>query len=178
MKNDQKYVVFLRGVNVNGISMKMSEVCKVFSDNDIDKVISVLATGNIIFNSSLGKNFLKEKLEKVLSSYFNYDAFLFLKTAEEVKCILDKNPFRKDSDFHIYSFITNPHFEDELLKNFIETEKSEGEDAKMVGVNFYWKVKKGNTLDSSFGKILGKKKFKDSLTSRNINTIEKIIAKF
>lgn len=63
------------------------------------------------------------------------------------------------------------------MKNFNETERREVEEAEILNKNFYWKVKKGFTLDSNFGKILGKKSFKDSLTSRNINTIEKIIAK-
>lgn len=172
-----KYCAFLRGVNVNGISMKMAEVCKVFSESDCADVTSILATGNIIFNSDLDNEVLKEKLEKALYSYFNYDAFLFIKTSKEVKNIFDKNPFEKDVNFHIYSFITIPDFETELLKNFNETERTEGEQAEILNKNFYWKVKKGFTLDSKFGKILGKKAFKDSLTSRNINTIEKIIAK-
>jgi hypothetical protein len=42
---------------------------------------------------------------------------------------------------------------------------------------FYWQVPKGNTLDSTFGKILGRKSLKDQFTSRNINTFEKIIKK-
>jgi uncharacterized protein (DUF1697 family) len=172
-----KYCAFLRGVNVNGTTMKMAEVCKVFSDTYCKDVLSVLATGNIIFSSALNKNVLKEKLEKALSEYFNYEAFLFLKSAEEVQNIFAENPFEKDADFNIYSFITIPDFEEELLKNFNQTEKTEGEESKILNRNFYWKVKKGLMLDSNFGKILGKKAFKDSLTSRNINTIEKIIAK-
>ncbi|WP_417431652.1 DUF1697 domain-containing protein [Halpernia sp.] len=177
MNNSQKYIAFLRGVNVNGTSIKMAEVCKVFSGADCKEVSSVLATGNIIFNSNLDKVALKEKLEKSLSEHFNYEAFLFIKTAEEVKTIFEHNPFSKDNDFHIYSFITIPNFETELLKNFNETEKTEGEEIKIVDHNFYWKIRKGFTLDSNFGKILGIKVFKNSLTSRNINTIEKIVAK-
>ncbi len=118
-----------------------------------------------------------EKLEKALSDHFNYEAYIFIKTGEEVKKIAERNPYSKEADFHVYSFITIPDFENELLKTFNEAEKSEGEEAKISENNFYWKVKKGFTLDANFGKILGKKNFKDSLTSRNINTIEKIIAK-
>ncbi|SFH93449.1 DUF1697 domain-containing protein [Halpernia frigidisoli] len=178
MKNPQKFVAFLRGVNVNETSMKMAELCEVFLKSGCEEVMSVLATGNIIFKSDLDKNILKEKLERSLSDHFQYEAFLFLKNAEEVNGISVKNPFEKDLDFHVYIFINVKDFEIELLQNFNETENTEGEDAKIIDENFYWKVKKGLTLDSNFGKILGKKLFKDSLTSRNINTIEKIIAKF
>jgi uncharacterized protein (DUF1697 family) len=38
-----------------------------------------------------------------------------------------------------------------------------------------WTVPKGSTLDSPFGsKVLGAPKYKSHLTSRNINTIEKV----
>jgi uncharacterized protein (DUF1697 family) len=52
-----------------------------------------------------------------------------------------------------------------------------GEKAEIVNTVFYWRVPKGNTLDSSFGKVLGKKNLKDKMTSRNINTFEKILKK-
>ena len=64
-----------------------------------------------------------------------------------------------------------------MLEEFKKVNHQENEEAKIVNQNFYWKIPKGNTLDSSFGKILGKKSFKDKFTSRNINTIEKMVNK-
>ena len=54
---------------------------------------------------------------------------------------------------------------------------SEGEEVQCINDIIYWKVKKGSTLDSDFGKLLGVKKFKNLFTSRNINTLEKISKK-
>jgi uncharacterized protein (DUF1697 family) len=71
MKSPEKFVAFLRSVNVNGTSMKMAEACEVFSKNDCIEVISILAAGNLIFNSTLDTLTLKEKLEKALSDHFN-----------------------------------------------------------------------------------------------------------
>ena len=65
-----------------------------------------------------------------------------------------------------------------LLEEFNHSIKSEYEAAAISNQYFYWTVSKGNTLDSSFGKVLGKKALKEKLTSRNLNTIEKIIKKF
>lgn len=64
-----------------------------------------------------------------------------------------------------------------LLTEFEKSRKAPGEEAQLIGHNFYWKISKGNTLDSEFGKILGKKKLKDSFTSRNLNTFEKVLKK-
>jgi uncharacterized protein (DUF1697 family) len=67
----KKYCAFLRGVNVKGTNMKMTDVCKVFADAGMKNVSSVLASGNILFQSNknaddlkniLGKKFLKDKI--------------------------------------------------------------------------------------------------------------------
>ena len=147
--------------------MKMAEVCHVFNQAGMQDVSSVLATGNIIFSSQSNSSDFKFLLEKALSDYFNYEAHLFLKTAEEVKEIVSKNPFIKNTDYHIYSFIGNHGIEKILNQRFSEATKEENEEAELVGQNFYWQIKKGLTLDSQFGKILGNKNLKSAFTSRN-----------
>lgn len=174
----EQFCAFLRGVNVNGTTMKMTEVCQVFKDAGMLNVSSVLASGNIIFSSDESHSELKSTLEKALSSYFNYEAFLFLKSKTEVIAMFQNKAFSQEADQHLYVFIGNENIENVLLKEFQLSTKSEGENAKIVNSVFYWQVEKGNTLGSSFGKVLGKKSLKDQLTSRNINTLEKIIKKF
>ena len=156
----------------------MAEVSKVFSGAGMLEVSSVLATGNILFSSDLKSSDLKSILEKALSEYFNYDAILFLKTEKEIAGIIEKNPFQKSEDFHIYVFAGSENIENILLEEFKKSDNSENEKGEIAGGNFYWQIQKGQTLDSSFGKILGKKALKDQLTSRNLNTLEKISLKF
>ncbi|WP_210149636.1 DUF1697 domain-containing protein [Chryseobacterium scophthalmum] len=173
-----QYCAFLRGVNVKGTNMKMAEVCQVFKNSGMENVSSVLASGNIVFSSDKNTNELKAMLEKAMSEYFNYEAFLFVKTAEETELFWTINPFEKKEDFHTYAFVGNENVENILMNEFENASKSENEKAEIVSNIFYWQVSKGNTLDSSFGKVLGKKSLKDQFTSRNINTFEKILKKF
>ena len=173
-----KYCAFLRGVNVKGTAMKMTNVVEVFKKQGLIKVSSVLATGNILFESEENPLELRKMLEKALSEHFDYEAFLFLKTDVQVKDIFENSPFQKAENLHIYSFICENGDENILLEEFKKVNHQENEEVKIVNQNFYWKIPKGNTLDSNFGKILGKKSLKDKFTSRNINTIEKIMNKF
>ena len=173
----ESYCAFLRGVNVNGTSMKMLEVCKVFEESGMKAISSVLATGNIIFSFQLSREDLKILLQKALSQHFNYDAHLFIKTKKEVQEIVSQDPFIKNSENHIYSLIVNEGIEEILLHEFLKAARVEGEEAEVVGQNFYWQIKKGLTLDSDFGKVLGNKKLRSEFTSRNINTIEKVLLK-
>lgn len=172
-----KYCAFLRGVNVKGTNMKMVDVCKVFKDAGMEEVSSILASGNIVFSSDKNASDLKKILEKSMSEHFSYEAFLFIKSLKEIENFWNGNPFEKNDDFHSYTFVGNQGVEKVLMKEFELASKGEEEKGEIINDIFYWQVSKGNTLDSSFGKILGKKSMKDQFTSRNINTFEKILKK-
>ncbi len=173
-----RYCAFLRGVNVNGTSMKMADVCRVFEKAGMKDVSSVLASGNIIFSSEKAPSDLKIILEKAMSERFSYDAFLFLKTEEEVAEIGNANPFTASESSHIYAFIGNEGLHRLLAAEFEQSATMAGEQGAVAGTTFYWKIPKGSTLGSEFGKILGRQALKSQLTSRNINTFEKIMKKF
>ncbi len=172
-----RYCAFLRGINTGGKSMKMADICKQFEKAGMTDVSSVLATGNILFSSEKKPDELKKILEQALSEHFEYEAFLFLKTAAEISTIVEYCPFEKQEHLHIYAFVTASGMENVLLEEFEKSEPKGVEYAVICGETFYWTVPKGNTLDSKFGKVLGKKNLKDRITSRNINTFEKIINK-
>lgn len=158
--------------------MKMADVCKVFKDAEMTDVVSILASGNIVFSSDKNTQDLKVILEKAMSDYFSYEAFLFVKSQEETEVFWKSIPFEKNEELHIYGFVGIPGIEKVLMEEFQKAAQVENEKAEIVNDIFYWQVPKGNTLDSTFGKVLGKKSLKDQFTSRNVNTFEKILKKF
>lgn len=173
-----KYCAFLRGVNVKGTNMKMADVCQVFKNAGMKDVSSILASGNIVFSSDKKVEELKTILEKAMSEYFSYEAFLFVKSQEETEIFWNSIPFDKSDELHIYAFVGIPEVEKILMEEFQKAGQVENEKAEIINDIFYWQVPKGNTLDSTFGKVLGKKKLKDQFTSRNVNTFEKVLKKF
>lgn len=174
---ENSFCAFLRGVNVKGTAMKMAEACALFEKAGMKKVSSVLASGNILFSSGKSKDELKRLLEKAMSEHFVYEAFLFVKDKNEVAGIVSHKAFTADAGYHVYGFVGVDGIEKILMAAFNQSGKTEGEEAQIAGGNFYWKVPKGNTLGSEFGKILGKKNLKDAFTSRNLNTFEKVLKK-
>lgn len=175
--NMTTYCAFLRGVNVKGTTMKMTEVCSVFEKAGMVNVSSVLASGNIIFSSDINKTDLKILLEKAMSVHFNFDVFLFLRNGIEIENIVADCPFIPHPEFHIYSFVGIEGIENILTEEFESGRKGANEHAVVVNQNFYWQVPKGGSLANNFGDVLGKKSLKDKFTSRNLNTIEKILKK-
>lgn len=173
-----KYCAFLRGVNVKGTNMKMAEVCQVFKDAGMKEVSSILASGNIVFSSDKNVEELKTILEKTMSDHFSYEAYLFVKTQEEIEVFWKSIPFEKNESLHIYSFVGIAGVEKVLMEEFQKAAQVENEKAEIINGIFYWQIPKGNTLDSTFGKVLGKKSLKDQFTSRNVNTFERVLKKF
>ena len=157
--------------------MKMADVCQVFKDAGMKDVSSILASGNIVFSSDQKGEELKTILEKAMSEHFSYEAFLFVKSQKETEIFWNSIPFDRSDELHIYGFVGIPGVEKILMEEFQKAGQAENEKAEIINDLFYWQVPKGNTLDSTFGKVLGKKSLKDQFTSRNVNTFEKVLNK-
>ena len=177
MEVNHPLCAFLRGINVNGRNMKMSDVCQVFRRAGMESVDSVLASGNILFRSEVPTTEMRGILEKAMSVHYSRELSLFVKNAGEVRCILESVPFPPDPELHIYAFICQQGFETVLLEEFSKIEPSPREAASIQNGIFYWQVTKGSTLEAGFSKVLGRKDMKDQFTSRNLNTIQKVYDK-
>lgn len=166
-----RYCAFLRGINVGGIKLKMSEVKALLISQGFLNVQTVLATGNIIFDSDESP----EDLEIIFKEMLGIRTFV--RTAEQVEEALNLCPIEEKEGQHIYVFISEIGFDQVAQAEFLSGEPVENEKIGIAKDYFYWQIAVGRTLDSPFGKILGKKKYKAQFTSRNLNTIKKIIAK-
>ena len=114
----ETYCAFFRGVNLNGITMKMAEACEVLRQAGLSGAIPVLASGNVIFQSDMPQNELRSFLERELSKHYNADVNIFVKRSDEVLAILSETPFVEDTELHTYTFICEPGFEEILLQEF------------------------------------------------------------
>jgi uncharacterized protein (DUF1697 family) len=171
-------IILLRGVNVGGRVIKMAELKECFEKNGYKKVQTILQTGNVIIESpEKNSDKLKKKIESQLTEAFHYSAKVWVLSPEKMEAHIEQYPFGNfGTEYHRYIIFTSNGSEKELVKN------SPPLDDKMEAIQagdgvMYWRVLKGNTLDSIFGKYLGKVSVKDFTTTRNMNTLEKILAK-
>lgn len=174
-----KYIVLLRGINVGGRTIKMDELRACLEAAGFRKVITVLQTGNLILESG-EKNIpkLRLKIEDILGRAFQYPAKALVITPAALKEIIGKYPASKEygEDFHRYVVFTENGFEKELCRLAGEPDKQV--ETVIPGRDVvYWRVLKGRTLDSDFGKLMAKAAAKQFLTNRNLNTLEKIFSK-
>jgi uncharacterized protein (DUF1697 family) len=177
-----EYVALLRGVNVNGINIKMAELKKVLSQAGLQDVRTLLASGNVVFGSEeKNRKKLKTLVEKALADGFGYEAWIVLLTAGELAAMVERCPYPDDDpDNHAYVVVGS---DAEVLKSLFADWTREDADAS-TGVEalthsksaLFWQCPKGQSVDSPFAKRSGKAKYKAVITTRNLRTMRKILA--
>jgi hypothetical protein len=76
-----------------------------------------------------------------MSEHFSYEAYLFIKSQEEIENFGTEILLKKMMIF-IYTFVGNEGIEKVLMQEFENAVKAENEDAKIVNDIFYWQVPK------------------------------------
>jgi uncharacterized protein (DUF1697 family) len=168
-----QFAAFLRGVNVGGVNLKMAEVATALSDAGFTNVRTILATGNVLLESSSGVAAVRKKAEAALRERFGYEAWVLAYDIDTVRTISEAYPFERDVDgYQSYvTFVTDAKVLGEL------SALPAGSDEKIApgtGV-IYWQVPKGSTLDSTIGRTMGKPRYKSSTTTRNLRTLAKVL---
>lgn len=177
----QRYVAFLRAINVGGHVVKMADLRKLFESMGLDAVETFIASGNVVFESPAKTDrAFEEKIEAHLKKRLGYQVDTFVRSLAELRAIAEYQPF-SGSEFDIdksslyVGFLTTRLSADVARK--LNALRTSDEAFHAHGREFYWisavgigqSVFTGATLD----KIL-----RAPATVRNINTIRRVVAKY
>ena len=173
-----RYVALLRGVNVGGVTIKMAELAEVVgglgtAPNHYEDVKTVLASGNVLFTSTDAAADAKHALEQALRARFGYEAWVHVLTVDAIARVVAAYPFPRSAERHAYVvFAMTPEVREQLLAVPLDPAIEQAQAGDGV---IYWSVPKGNTLDSAMGKAQSAARYKPWLTTRNLNTLEKLV---
>jgi uncharacterized protein (DUF1697 family) len=170
-----RYAVFLRGVNVGGVNIKMAEVTDAFTAAGFTAVKTILASGNVLLESKASVTSVRTKAEAALRNTFGYDAWVLAYELEAVAAISKAYPFEREVDGHhsYVTFVTDAAVLDELAG--LAADAGPDELIERGDGVIYWQVPKTGTLDTTIGKTMGKKRYKSSTTTRNLRTVDKVL---
>jgi uncharacterized protein (DUF1697 family) len=168
-----KKIAFLRGINVGNIRIKMPDLKTAFEELGYGQVSTLLATGNVSFESADNLEKCKKDIQEKLTETFNYEAFAQILDASAISTILATCKLTESEESHLYVlFIEKPETA-ELLK--LAAKELPATEIQFAEGLLFWKVLKGETLLTPFSKELAKPKYKSSTTMRNINTVRKLV---
>src|ERR1700744_6786959 len=89
---------FLRGVNVGGVNLKMAEVAAALTEAGFTNVRTILASGNVLLESS-GRAFaVRKKAEAALREKFGYDAWVLAYDLETERAVVGPSPYKRQAD--------------------------------------------------------------------------------
>jgi uncharacterized protein (DUF1697 family) len=97
------YVSMIRGINVGGKKVNMDRLKELYISLDFKNVKTYIQSGNVIFDSIESDPInLSHIIEKRIGEVFNFDVKVLIRTKNEMKNVIDGNPFKKEDHKHIY----------------------------------------------------------------------------
>jgi uncharacterized protein (DUF1697 family) len=172
------YISLLRGINVGGKkSLKMADLRTLYESLGFDKVKSYVQSGNVVFTSDETATTIATTIHDAIAEKFAYNVHVMVYTVETWHKLMDANPFTNDSDkdpkhLHITLLDALP---DEEAINDISAIDIGADDYIIIGKVVYLHCPNGygrTKINNNFWE----KKLKVSATTRNWNTVNKLLA--
>lgn len=161
------YIALLRAVNVGGTGkLKMDELRSLCAELGLLNVKTYIASGNIVFQSNLDPDSVKQNLEKKLQAHTGKLIPVLIRTEAELLAALEENPFKNAApNKTLITFLDEPAPSDTLesVKNRLDEEIHIG--SRELFVHYV------EGISNSKLKIPAAK----SGTARNLNTVNKLV---
>lgn len=175
MKN---YIALLRGINVSGHKLiKMSDLKLLFENCGFENVTTYIQSGNVVFSSSiLKKEEIKKCIEITIKNTFNFDVTTLILDTDELIQAKENHPFLKNDSLEtkaIYFTFLDDCPNSELI-NGLNTLSQETEFFKITDKVIYCFYPNGYG-NSKWNNVFFEKKLKVNGTTRNYNTVCKLI---
>jgi uncharacterized protein (DUF1697 family) len=168
------YAVFLRGINVGGINIKMAGLKDALKTRPFSGIKTLLASGNVVLASDLPPAEVKAGFEACLRETFGYDAWVVVLKADRVAELVAACPYPAD-DASTHAYVTLASDTEALTELYDAGTALDGTELTRLGPEaLAWLAPAGGTLDSPFSKLSAKPKYKSATTTRNLRTMIKV----
>lgn len=175
-----KYIAFLRGINVSGHhKVPMAELRKELAKLEFSNIITLLNSGNVIFEStSEDEESLEQSIAEHLEKVFGFQIPVLIRNANDISELINGNPFKNievTKDIRLYiSFLKEKTGADISLPWSTEDgafrilEIKDRAIVSVVNLTSTQTTKAMEILEKFFGK---------NITTRNWNTLKRIAEK-
>ncbi|HEX3748891.1 MAG TPA: DUF1697 domain-containing protein [Bryobacteraceae bacterium] len=171
-------VSLLRGVNVGGHLVKMDALRGVCESLGLRRVETFIQSGNVIFaTQARDRDALTRRLEDAIEKKFGFHCNVILRTADELRDALARNPFAgrpgiEPAKLLITFLAGDPHPEGVAKLRALDISPEEAYvDGREVYVYFANGMARPKVNWAAIGKLL-----KTPGTGRNITSVQKLLA--
>lgn len=146
----------------------MKDLAAICVDLGFEKVRTYIQSGNVVFESALSENAVRAELEQALTTRMGKKRDVIVRTASELRSILEANPFPEAPPAKVSVIFLS----ETVPKTFVDSVVALGGE----------EVRQGNReIYIHYPEGMGRSKLKlpstsGPATARNINTITKLVA--
>jgi uncharacterized protein (DUF1697 family) len=177
----QRYIAFLRAINVGGHTVKMDQLRSLFAELEFANVDTFIASGNVIFEAD-GKQpqALEKQIEGHLQKALGYAVATFIRSPAELAVVAAYQPFLPaaldavGSSLYV-GFLPAPPA-DEAARKLIAL-STEIDEFHVHQREFYWLARQGMGRSTISGALL-EKTIGMPATLRNVTTVRRLAAKY
>lgn len=166
-----KYVALLRGINVGGNKkVEMKKLKAAFELSGYSNVATYINSGNVIFESTKGKDAIRREAEKLLEKEFGFKIQTLVKTESEMRKIAEAIPINWQNDTIQRTDVA--YLFDDVDRKSIITElpvNREYIDVRYVKGAIFWNFDRKNYSKSRLNNLIGHRMYQ-FMTVRNVNT--------
>ena len=175
----QRYIAFLRGINLGKRRPPMSQLKALFEELGFDAVETFIASGNVLFSSKpRAGSQLESRIARHLEASLGYAVDTFVRTAEEVAAIARTKVFPEEGKEGITIHVGFWH---EPLAPAVARElaavRTPEDELRIKGREYYW-LCRVRTNESKVWSLPEIKALRlPSSSMRNLTSIRKLVAK-
>lgn len=173
-KNMKTFIILLRGVTPTGKNkVLMAPLREALTKAGLKDVQTYIQSGNVVAQTRLTQIELEKAVHEVIHNNFGGDIAVLAKTPGQFSKILNHNPFKKEDGKRLYFSLLATEPDKKLLKEFLSTDFSP--DHVRYFKNTIYTLYATKHSDSKFNNNYFERKLKVTATTRNLNTMTKLI---
>ena len=174
-----RYVAFLRAVNVGTRTIKMDRLKASCEALALANVATVIASGNVVFDSRRGAAALETAVEKRLYEDFGFVVDTMVRSVDELRQVQQHVASRRlaaEPGVSLYvGFLKAPPSKPAAAA--VTALSNDVDRISVHGRELYWQAAKGFS-ESTVTAAKLEKLLATSATLRNLNTVDRIVTKF
>ncbi|MDE2884733.1 MAG: DUF1697 domain-containing protein [Chloroflexota bacterium] len=168
------YVVLLRGVMPYGRNkVPMATLRAILSEAGLGDVQTYIQSGNVIARSELEREDIEALVHDEIRERIGASISVIARTAEHFRMIFEQNPFADSESARTYFSLFDKHPSREQREKFLLTDFSP--DTVQLVDDALYTLYHTKLSDSRFTNSFFEKQLKVTATSRNFNTMSKLV---
>ncbi|ATA72889.1 hypothetical protein CGC49_06120 [Capnocytophaga sp. H4358] len=171
------YIVFLRGVMPTGKNKipSMAFLKEILEKGGFVNVKTYIQSGNVVLQTELSPAGVSGKVHQLIKENIGAELPVIVKTADEMRQVLNENPFSENHDIKRVFFTL---FNDELPQPLAKELKMQdfGEEKFDFTEKAIYMYIPTDASRSKLSNNFLEKKLKITATTRNLNTLSKLVA--